>query len=76
MKLNGEIVRFLRTTKGIDQISLSKQTSISQGALSMIETGKIPISPTNNQRLIQFFKVSEADLIYANNIVQMSKRFK
>ncbi|MCQ6277314.1 helix-turn-helix transcriptional regulator [Bacillus sp. V3B] len=76
MKLNGDIVKLLRTTKGIDQRTLSKGTSISQTAICSIETGKMPISPKNEQRLIRFFGISEADLIHANNIVQMSKRFK
>lgn len=76
MKLNGNIVRLLRTTRGIDQRTLSKETSIAQTTISAIETGKIPISPKNEQRLLRFFNVSDADLIHANNIVLMTKRFK
>lgn len=76
MKLNGDIVRLLRTVKGLDQRSLAKQTNISQAAISMIESGKMPISPTNENRLIRFFGVSDADIIHANNIVHSTKRFK
>lgn len=76
MKLTGEIVRFLRTTAGLDQRSLAKETSIAQTTISAIETGKLPISPRNNQRLVQFFNVNEADLLHAKNIVHMTKRFE
>lgn len=76
MKLTSDIVRLLRTTKGIDQRSLAKETGISQALICMIETGKMRISPKNNQRLIRFFNLSEADIIHAQNVIQMSKRFK
>lgn len=76
MKLDGKTVRLLRTTKGLDQRALSKATGISQTMICSIENGKVTISPKNQQRLIRFFNLSEADILAARNIVHMLKRFE
>ncbi|MFC4022701.1 helix-turn-helix domain-containing protein [Oceanobacillus longus] len=76
MKLTGEIIQFLRFTRGIDQRTLARQVGIVQSSVSKMESGRLAISPTNNNRFMKAFDLSEADVILLFNQVQMNKRFK
>lgn len=76
MQLTGEVMKFIRFTKGIDQRTLATLTGVAQCTVSKFERGVLNLSPLTAKRFMQALQLSEADIMHAKNHIQMLNRFK
>ncbi|MDE4086190.1 helix-turn-helix transcriptional regulator [Planococcus maritimus] len=76
MNLTGEVIKFVRFARQIDQRKLARMAGIAQCTVSKIETGAAELSQANYERIVGALELSEADILHAKNHVAASKRFQ
>lgn len=77
MKLiTGDVVKYLRKMVGMGQQTLAKKVNVTQSMISRIERGQKEISPHLQNRLVEAFGISEAEIIAIWSHVQALKKFE
>lgn len=60
--MEGYVVKALRTNLGLSQHDFAREVGVSQQMISLIESGKMPISERLEKRIIYRFNVKDEEI--------------